>query len=599
MSWKNRLFNNPYIALLRTAWQYAKGERKRYLLIYGLFTLSNLAMSAFPIVWGLFINELQLKGSNALRSAWIYAGVYVLLRVIDWVFHGPARIMERQLAFNLSRNFLDELYHKAIHLPVKWHQDHHSGATINRIRKAYEALKEFFDNGFMYFQSIAKFVFALAAMVYFSPVFGSIAMLMGLGVGYIILKFDKPFIAYTHQVNEKEHVVSSTLFDSLSNIITVITLRLEKRMEAGLFRKVMDILPPFQKKIKINEVKWFTTEMGIAMIYAVILIGYVYQNWTPGEVFLIGTLVTLMGYVDQFTNVFFSIAWQYTNIVRYNTDVQAAKNIIEAYEQGHIPEESHILDAGWEQIQLKKLNFSHNQIIAGQEKKQGLYDLEFRVKKGQKVALIGESGSGKSTLLALLRGLYAPDKGTELLVDGHLYEDLGLISNYVTLFPQEPEIFENSIRYNITLGLNATQQEVDNVCDTAHFSEVVKLLPNGFDSDIKEKGVNLSGGQKQRLALARGVLAARQSDLILLDEPTSSVDPKTELLIYDKMFREFKDKAVISALHRLHLLSKFDYVYILENGRVVDQGTFEHLRTNSPVFQELWRHQEEEKIGLN
>ena len=388
MSWKNRLFNNPYIALLRTAWQYAKGERKRYLLIYGLFTLSNLAMSAFPIVWGLFINELQLKGSNALRSAWIYAGVYVLLRVIDWVFHGPARIMERQLAFNLSRNFLDELYHKAIHLPVKWHQDHHSGATINRIRKAYEALKEFFDNGFMYFQSIAKFVFALAAMVYFSPVFGSIAMLMGLGVGYIILKFDKPFIAYTHQVNEKEHVVSSTLFDSLSNIITVITLRLEKRMEAGLFRKVMDILPPFQKKIKINEVKWFTTEMGIAMIYAVILIGYVYQNWTPGEVFLIGTLVTLMGYVDQFTNVFFSIAWQYTNIVRYNTDVQAAKNIIEAYEQGHIPEESHILDAGWEQIQLKKLNFSHNQIIAGQEKKQGLYDLEFRVKKGQKVALI-------------------------------------------------------------------------------------------------------------------------------------------------------------------------------------------------------------------
>ena len=245
------------------------------------------------------------------------------------------------------------------------------------------------------------------------------------------------------------------------------------------------------------------------------------------------------------------------------------------------------------------LNFSHNLIVEGQEKKQGLYDLNFRINKGQKVALIGESGSGKSTLLALLRGLYAPDKGTELVVDQKNYDDLGLISNYVTLFPQEPEIFENSILYNITLGLNTSQEEVDKVCDTAHFTEVAKLLPKGFESDIKEKGVNLSGGQKQRLALARGVLAAQQSDIILLDEPTSSVDPKTELLIYEKMFEEFKDKAVVSALHRLHLLSKFDYVYILENGRVIDQGTFEHLRANSPIFQDLWRHQEEKGINLN
>ena len=93
--------------------------------------------------------------------------------------------------------------------------------------------------------------------------------------------------------------------------------------------------------------------------------------------------------------------------------------------------------------------------------------------------------------------------------------------------------------------------------------------------------------------------AAQQSDIILLDEPTSSVDPKTELLIYEKMFEEFKDKAVISALHRLHLLSKFDYVYILENGRVVDQGTFEQLHANSPIFQDLWQHQEEKEVKLN
>lgn len=105
------------------------------------------------------------------------------------------------------------------------------------------------------------------------------------------------------------------------------------------------------------------------------------------------------------------------------------------------------------------------------------------------------------------------------------------------------------------------------------------------------EGVNLSGGQKQRLALARGILAARTSDIVLLDEPTSSIDPKTESMIYDKMFVEFSDKAVISTLHRLHLLAKFDYVYLLRDGYVVDEGTFAHLRQNSSAFMELWQHQ--------
>ena len=117
-------------------------------------------------------------------------------------------------------------------------------------------------------------------------------------------------------------------------------------------------------------------------------------------------------------------------------------------------------------------------------------------------------------------------------------------------------------------------------------------MPKGLQSNIQEKGVNLSGGQKQRLALARGILAAKSSDIILLDEPTSSVDPKTEIEIYEKLFEECAGKVVVSSLHRLYLLKYFDYVYVLRNGRVVDEGTFEGLRLQSEAFQDLWRHQE-------
>ncbi len=597
MSSKPSIWNNPYLSLLRTAWKYARDQRRRYLLIYGMFLVSNIIMALFPILWGVFINEIQKQGMNILSSVWIYVGIYVLLRFLDWMFHGPARILERHLAFDLSRNFLQELYHKTLHLPVKWHQDHHSGSTINRIRKAYEALRDFFDAGFMYLKTFFSFAFSFGAMIYFSPLFGSIAAVMGAGVIYLLLKFDKPFIAASKEVNEKEHVVSSTLFDSLSNIITVVTLRLEKRMEKGLFGRVMEILPPFRRKILVNEWKWFTMEMCVGMIYGVILIGYVYQNWVPGETFLIGSLVALMAYVERFTGVFHGMAWQYTQIVRYDTDVKTAQNIIDAYSQHHPSDSEMALPTDWRRLDVSRLSFIHNEGEQWAGKPQGLHNVSIQLQRGKRVALVGESGSGKSTLMAILRGLYPAGPGLNLPVDGQPPGQIGYVANRVTLFPQEPEIFENTIEYNISLGLPFSQEEIRKVWELAQFDGVVEQLPRGLQSSIKEKGVNLSGGQKQRLALARGILAARDSDIILMDEPTSSVGPKTEVQIYQRLFEEFQDKAMVSSLHRLHLLSHFDYVYVMEDGRVVDEGTFGALRAGSPVFQELWRHQEESVAG--
>lgn len=578
---------NPYISLLRTAWRYARQQKKRYLLTYGMFVMANLVLALHPLLYGWFVESIQKDSDAVLKNVWWYAGAYIGLTLLEWAFHGPARIMERKLAFDLSKNFLDELYHQSLHLPIRWHQDHHSGATINRIRKAYEALKDFFQNGFMFLHAFSKFVFSFAAIVYFSPLFGSIGVLIGIVTVWVIFKFDKPFIKALDEANEKEHIVSSTLFDSLSNIITVITLRLEKRMENSLMKKVLDIFPPFKKTVLINEWKWFSASLFIGLIYIVVTVGYVYQNYTPGAVFLVGGLVTLLGYVNQFTSVFQDVAWQYTEIIRYNTEVQTARIIGQAYHEHHRPDTTEELAENWKEIKILNLSFSHSDIYQADTKAHSLHSLNLRIRRGERIAFIGESGSGKSTLLALLRGLYDAENGATLTVDDSENLPLDILAEAVTLFPQDPEIFENTIAYNITLGLPFDSKEIDHVCETAQFKSVVEKLRNGLESNIQEKGVNLSGGQKQRLALARGVLAARSSEIILLDEPTSSVDPKTEALIYDNMFEEFKDKAVLSALHRLHLLPKFDYIYILKDGRLIDEGTFGHLNSNSRIFHDL------------
>ncbi|MEJ7645081.1 MAG: ABC transporter ATP-binding protein [Chryseolinea sp.] len=584
---------NPYVSLMKTAWLYARSEKKKYVLVYSLFLVASGTLALSPILYGWFINGLQLEGVQHLRYAWLYAGAYVLVKLIQWTFHGPARVFERKLAFNLSRNYLQELYHQTLHLTVKWHQDHHSGSTINRIRKAYEALKDFFQNGFIYLYALSKFAFSFIAMIVYSPLFGFIGVLLGIVTVLVIFRFDKPFIKRLDETNEKEHIVSATLFDSLSNIITVITLRLEQRMEQSVMKKVMDVFPPFIKTVKINEWKWFVADMLVALIYAITVIGYVYQHSEPGKLFLVGNLVALLGFVNQFTSVFHDIAWQYTQIVQYNTDVQTARFISQAYKDQHLPDDVAPLPHRWQRIEIKGLNFSHKENYSSSERAQSLHNISIVLEKGKRVAFIGESGSGKSTLMALLRGLYDPQPGTSIRVDDTSDISITSITSSITLFPQEPEIFENTIEHNITLGLPFEQKEILQVCETAHFSEVVNHLPNGLQSNIQEKGVNLSGGQKQRLALARGILAAKSSEIVLLDEPTSSVDPKTEIKIYQKLFKECEGKVVVSTLHRLYLLSFFDYVYILKAGHIIDEGTFNDLKIRSSIFQDLWRHQDD------
>lgn len=583
---------NPYFSLLSTAWKHAGDEKRRFILVYCMFAVANIIVALNPLFYGWLVTELQENGAAVLRTAWIYALGYLALKFFEWTMHGPGRVMEQQLAFNVSRNFQNELYSNILHLPARWHQENHSGSTISKSRKAHEALRAFMQNGFIYLYSFGKFLFSFTAMIYFSPLFGTIGILLGIVTILIIMRFDRAFIKTLRDVNEREHHVSSMLFDTLSNITTVITLRLEKIVHASFLEKLGRVFPPFKKNATINEWKWFAAQMMIALIYAVTVLGYIYQQWVPGETFQIGGLIILIGYVTQFTSVFNDIASQYTQIVKFHTDIENVRDIEQAIAVMPERKVEKPLPSSWEDIQIQGLNFLRPQSTPT-ENPAGLFDLSMRIGKGQRIALIGESGSGKSTLLALLRGLYNPMPGCQIHVDG-VPAEMANINASVTLFPQEPEIFENTILHNITLGLPFSREEVMAVCEEAKFTDVLNKLPNGLDTFIQEKGVNLSGGQKQRLALARGILAARNSDIILMDEPTSSVDPRTEKLIYTSMFETFGRKAIISSLHRLHLLTQFDYIYILRNGQVVDGGTFDHLSRYSLVFQDMWAHQRTE-----
>jgi ABC-type multidrug transport system fused ATPase/permease subunit len=269
--------------------------------------------------------------------------------------------------------------------------------------------------------------------------------------------------------------------------------------------------------------------------------------------------------------------------MKYGARLSNTSEIDNTYE--NLDEETNPqMPSNWSILEIKNLNFKYEK----EGKNRHLENVNIKLEKGKKIALIGESGSGKSTILSILRGLYPPEKGEVYCDNKKLENGYGKLKSQITLIPQDPEIFNNTIGKNITLGLKAKTKDVDKAIEMARFKKVVARLEKGLDTNVLEKGVSLSGGEKQRLALARGLLAAKRSKIVFLDEPTSSVDSLNEIKIHENIFKEFKDKTIVSSIHRLHLLNKFDYIYYFEKGKIIAQGTLTDLKKN-PKFKNLWR----------
>lgn len=396
-------------------------------------------------------------------------------------------------------------------------------------------------------------------------------------------------MALTKEFNAKNHEMMSSFFDYISNIGTVLTLNLQALTQQEFLSRIAKMKHVFCERAKINEIKWFSVSMVVEVLIFLILLGFLFFELKTGETILIGTIVALFQYTDRFVREFFHFTYQYEALILQNTDFCIAASILQDAEKYEQKNHAKNPPKQLKNIEISNLNFTYSD-----EKKRvhHLKNINLKMQKGRRIAFVGESGSGKSTLMMLLRGLEAPDSFS-LLVNGKKEGFFPILSKYSTLIPQEPEIFENTILFNISFGLSHSKKEVMKAVEIANFSKVLKRLPNGLDSNIKEKGVNLSGGEKQRLALARGIFASlrEKSQILLLDEPTSSVDTKNDAEIYDNILKQFKDACIISSLHKLHLCEKFDEIYVFKDGEVVETGTFNKLIKKKGTFHELWKKQ--------
>lgn len=576
-----------YIKLFKEMWHYSQGKHWKVILFFLLHIFSHVGALSIPLIFAQILNIVQLGGENLFQDIAFWMVVWVVIFTSDAFLHRFGRILEFQVSYKIYRDFINRQYQKITNLPLKWHTDHHSGDTINRINTSGTALREFTEAQFMYVEHVIMFWGPIIALSLLSWQAALIAFFVAIIAIVVIYHFDLKLVKLYHDLNENRHHVASAVFDYISNIRTIITLRLgnrtgreiDRRMEQGYDIHV-------QSEGIVNGVKWTTVGFIILFLQLSILLYYIWTQHAAGAVILAGNLVAMYQYLERLSRTFFGIAADYQQVLNWNTKYEAAKPVFEAGEA----EKSKIsAPETWNKASVSRLNFEY------EGGKQTLCDIDLSFAKGDRVALVGESGSGKSSIMAVMRGLFEP-QSVSLDLDSQKFETLSPLFETTTLIPQEPEVFENTIGYNITVGIDYPEADVMEAIRLACFDRVLERLANGLETDVREKGVTLSGGERQRLALARGILAAKNSSIILMDEPTSSVDAHNELVIYENIFEHFKDRAVLSSIHRLHLLGKFDQVIVMDQGRIAQTGSFEDLKNQSGLFQTLWdKYQESSK----
>lgn len=552
-----------------------------------MFVVANLLIALEPLIVGLFLNILQVQGVHRATLPHLFF-VLLLLPILEaafWLLHGPARIIENQNAFVVRANYKNYLLRGTMALPIEWHTDHHSGDTIDKIEKGTEAIFNFSGRTFEIIQTVIILGTAFVAMFIFDPLAGGVALGISAFTFYILVLFDKRLIPGYKRVNRMENTISAKIFDALSNVTTIIILRAEELVAKAINGFIQKPYRQYNSTSKVNEWKWLSASIlgRIAVIIVVSL--YLISHAAAGAAILVGTIYILYGYANQIRDTFFRFAYLYNDIVRYRTSVNNAEELSNNFREA-LWSQGRYLPKNWSKIGISQLSFSYHG-EGGIE--QHLAKVSMEIKSGERIALIGESGGGKTTFLKVMRDLYHP-QNLKLAVDSREIADgFTAISGSISLIPQDPEIFATTIRQNITLGVEEyTDERIRIFTDMACFTSVVKRLPKELESSIVEKGVNLSGGEKQRLALARGLLASIDKDIVLLDEPTSSVDFNNELKIYQNIFEAFPKKAIISSIHRLHLLSLFDTVYLFKNGKVVASGSFGKIKQSSRDFRNLW-----------
>lgn len=551
-----------------------------YYLAISIFTvfLSIIGL-LMPLLSGWAIDEMQ-KGTSAdiKYMVWLAVGIFAI-EVVSTVGNNISGYWGDQLSMKLFRLLSYRYYQKVLDLPQKYFDQELSGKIINRLNRSINQITNFMQmlsNNFLQF--IFSTVIALGIVAYYS---WQVALLLGsLYPIYIFLTLKTSNVWQKYQKKKNLYGdIASGRFAEVINQVKVVKSFIKEKYELSKFNKYIS------KAVEINKPQsayWHKKDVERRLVLNVIFFLvylFIFVQGAKG-VFTPGQAVALILYAMQIRIPIFTISFLVDNTQKAIAD---SKDYFEVMALN-----GEELDLGsMKSLHFNKPSIKFNNISFAYDKKSVLNNISFEIKPGEKVALVGESGEGKTTLTNLLLRLYDADSG-EILIDGQNIIEVSkqsLRKNIGVVF-QEPALFSGTIKENIAYANEKTPiGDIEKAAKNANASIFIDKLENGYDTEIGERGLKLSGGQKQRIAIARALL--KDAPILVLDEATSSLDNKSEVMVQEALSRLMKNRTTIIIAHRLSTIAHVDKIITLKNGSVDEIGTPAELAASGGIYANL------------
>lgn len=515
--------------------------------------------------------------------------ILVLVVVLSFLVQGITSFLQTKILSIQAQFMISELraqvQKKVLSLPIRFFDNTKSGALVSRIMSDVEGVRNLIGTG--YVQLVGGTITAVVSLILLlqiDPIMTALTFVPLALFAFIALrafKIIRPVFRERGKINAE---VQGRLTETLGGIRIIKGFNAEEQ-EGKIFELGVDRL--FQNVKKSLTATAFMTSSStflLGLATTGIMMGYggyqlILGNITQGEYFEFTFLLALM----------VAPIIQMSNIGSQLTEALAGLDRTE--ELMNLDTEADLKDRTIKLESLKGDMVFDSVSFAYEEDKEVLHDINFDVKSGEVVALVGSSGSGKSTIAGLAASFLTPQEGT-ITIDGHDLSkvDLKSFRQYLGVVLQDDFLFEGTIRENILFPRpNATEAQLQEAVAAGYVNEFTDRFEDGLDTLIGERGIKLSGGQRQRITIARAVLANPQ--ILILDEATSSLDTESEVLIQKSLAELTKGRTTFVIAHRLSTIRKADKILVIEKGRIAERGTHDELIAKEGRYHNLFTYQ--------
>lgn len=565
------------ISSTRALWRY-------YAAVSGLTIVISLLALLQPLFSGWAIDEIR-RGSAARINFVIGLALAIFVAdLLSNVLNNINGYLGDRLSQRLSRLLSERYYRHLLTLPQTYFDNELTGRIISRLDRSITQISDFLNilsNNFLQF--IFSTIFALAVIAYYSP---SVAiMLFLLYPIYIIMtaRSSGPWLAYQADMNRHRDMAAGRFAEVIGQIKVARSFSAERR-EWQFFsrhqREIVALGRPQSRLWHKNDVyRRLVLNFIFLAVFAYIFVAAAKGAYTPGQA------VALILYAMQIRLPIFTISFLVDRTQRAVADSRDYFAALSVAPEPPEPPGRRRLIVKRGEVNFRDVSFAYdgsNQVLKG---------VSFVLKPGERSALVGESGEGKTTIVNLLLRLYQPSGG-QILIDG---QDTASVSRRslrqaIGVVFQEPALFSGSIAENIAYGVPAaSRRQIQEAAKAANAHDFISGFADGYDSQIGERGLKLSGGQKQRLAIARALL--KNAPILVLDEATSNLDSRSELLIQEALERLMAGRTTLLIAHRLSTIRQADQIISLKDGRVAESGSPTKLAKANGIYGSLLRLQ--------